>query len=65
MGTMSVLPAEIHDALGHLLQGLQSSDNTVRLQAEKELNSRWVQGQPDVLSMGLVEQIQGASEVSV
>ena len=65
MGTMSVLSAEVHEALGHLLQGLQSSDNTIRLHAESELNSRWVLGQPDVLSMGLVEQIQGASEVSV
>lgn len=62
---MSVLPAVVHDALGQLLQGLQSPDNIVRSQAEAELSSGWVQSQPDVLSMGLVEQIQGAGEVSV
>ena len=62
---MSVLPAEVHDDLGQLLHGLQSADNVVRSQAEAELNTRWVKSQPDVLSMGLVEQILGAGEVTV
>ena len=55
---MSVLPAETHSALGALLQGLQAADNTVRSQAEEQLNTQWAQSKPDVLLMGLVEQIQ-------
>lgn len=55
---MSVLPAETHSALGALLQGLQAADNTIRSQAEERLTTEWAQGKPDVLLMGLVEQIQ-------
>ncbi|KAL8882256.1 MAG: hypothetical protein Q9198_000720 [Flavoplaca austrocitrina] len=59
---MSVLPPEIHSALGALLQGLQSPDNSVRAQAEEQLNNEWIVARADVLLMGLVEQIQGAQE---
>lgn len=57
---MSVLPAETHSALSQLLQGLQAADNNVRSQAEERLSTEWAQSKPDVLLMGLVEQIQMA-----
>lgn len=59
---MSVLPADVHAALAQLLQGLQSPDNVTRSHAEESLNSEWVIARPDVLLMGLVEQIQGATD---
>jgi importin-5 len=62
---MSVLPAEIHTALAQILQALQSPDNNVRTQAEDQLNSDWTAGRPDVLLMGLVEQIQGSQDPAV
>ena len=62
---MSVLPPEIHSALGVLLQGLQSPDNNVRAHAEEQLNNEWIVARADVLLMGLVEQIQGAPEAGV
>lgn len=61
----SVLPPEVHTALSQLLQGLQSNDNTVRSQAEEQLNTEWVQQRPDVLMMGLVEQILGSQDDGV
>ena len=62
---MSMLPAEIHTALAQILQALQSSDNNVRTQAEDQLHSDWTATRPDVLLMGLVEQIQGSQEPAV
>lgn len=62
---MSMLPAEVHSALTQLLQGLASADNVARTFAEEELNNEWVIARPDVLLMGLVEQIQVAEEASV
>ena len=62
---MSMLPEAVHSHLTHILQALQSSDNHVRGQAEEQLNQAWVDVQPDVLLMGLVEQIEGATEPSV
>ncbi len=62
---MSVLPAEIHTALAQILQALQSPDNNVRTQAEDQLHNDWTAGRPDVLLMGLVEQIQGSQEPAV
>ena len=50
---MSLLPPEVNTALVQLLQSLQSSDNTVRGQAEEQLNTEWVNQRPDVLLMGL------------
>ena len=62
---MSVLPPEVHTALAQLLQGLQATDNTARSQAEEKLNTEWVQQRPDVLLMGLAEQMQGAQDEGV
>lgn len=61
---MSVLPPEIQHALSQLLSVLQSADNVQRTQAEEQLQNDWVQPRPDVLLMGLVEQIQGATDSS-
>lgn len=62
---MSVLPPEVHAALASLLQGLSSPDNQIRTHAEEQLNTEWIAARPDVLLMGLVEQIQSAEETSV
>lgn len=62
---MSLLAPEIHSALALLLRGLTTPDNSVRSQAEEQLNNDWLQNRPDVLLMGLAEQIQGAEEVAV
>jgi len=59
---MSVLSPDVHSALTQLLQGLQSADNTIRTQAETNLNSDWVNQQPDVLLLGLVEQLGQSSD---
>ncbi|KAF2399956.1 importin subunit beta-3 [Trichodelitschia bisporula] len=61
---MSVLPPEVHAALAQLLQGLQAPDNVLRTQAEEQLNVDWIQPRPEVLLMGLVEQIQGADDAT-
>jgi len=61
----SVLPPEVHAALEQLLQGLQSTDNAVRSQAEEQLNREWVTGRPGLLLMGLVEQMQGSQDEGV
>lgn len=45
-------------ALAQLLQALQSSDNTLRGQAEDQLNNEWHANRPDVMLMGLAEQMQ-------
>jgi hypothetical protein len=62
---MSLLPPEVHTALAQLLRALTTPDNVVRSQAEEQLNNDWVQNRPDVLLMGLAEQIQGAEDVVV
>jgi hypothetical protein len=62
---MSVLSPDVHSALTQLLQGLQSADNTIRTQAETNLNNDWVNQQPDVLLLGLVEQLGQSSDEGV
>lgn len=62
---MSVLAPEIHTALAALLKGLQSSDNVERTNAEDQLNREWAGERPDVLLMGLSEQIELAQDTSV
>lgn len=62
---MSVLPAEVHTALANLLRGLQSPDNVQRTTAEQQLNEEWVAQRPEVLLMGLSEQIELAQETAV
>ncbi|KAK4549209.1 hypothetical protein LTR36_007667 [Oleoguttula mirabilis] len=55
-----VLPPEVHTALTQLLQGLQSTDNAIRTQAEERLNTEWVAQRPDMALIGLAEQMQGS-----
>jgi hypothetical protein len=62
---MSVLPADIHAELAQLLDALQSSDNQVRSQAEEHLANNWTATKPEMLLMGLVEQIQGSNDATV
>lgn len=62
---MSLLSSEIHTALADVLSKLSSPDNTARTQAEEQLNNEWFVKQPDVLLMGLVEQIKLSQEPSV
>lgn len=62
---MSVLPAEVQGALSQLLQALASPDNSLRSQAEEQLNNDWTTNQPDMLLMGLVEQLQASEDASV
>ncbi|EER43668.1 importin beta-3 subunit [Histoplasma capsulatum H143] len=59
---MSLLPQNVHVALSQLLLALASADNIVRTQAEEQLNNEWVKGRPDVLLIGLAEQLQGAED---
>jgi hypothetical protein len=62
---MSVLPPEVQTDLAQLLDALQSSDNNVRSQAEEHLTNNWQATKPEMLLMGLVEQLQGASDATV
>lgn len=62
---MSVLPPQVHAELTELLQALQSSDNTVRSQAEDHLATNWTSAKPEMLLMGLVEQIYGSNNITV
>ena len=62
---MSILPAEAQGALTQLLQALSSPENSLRAQAEEQLNNDWTTNRPDVLLMGLVEQMQAAADSSV
>ncbi|KAI9375413.1 armadillo-type protein [Aspergillus egyptiacus] len=59
---MSLLPPEVHAALSQLLRALSTADNTVRSQAEDQLNNDWIQNRPDILLMGLAEQLEGAED---
>ncbi|KZL75448.1 importin subunit beta-3, partial [Colletotrichum tofieldiae] len=65
VATMSVLPPDVHAELSQLLQALQSPDNSVRTQAEDHLQNNWTANRPEVLLMGLAEQIQVASDASI
>lgn len=62
---MSLLAPEIHANLSQLLVALTSSENDIRSRAEEQLNQEWVAGRPDVLLMGLVEQLQASQDVGV
>ncbi|KAJ5736880.1 uncharacterized protein N7483_002005 [Penicillium malachiteum] len=62
---MSLLPPEVHSALSQLLAALSTPDNAVRSQAEEQLNNDWVQNRPDVLLMGLAEQLEGSKDTLV
>jgi hypothetical protein len=62
---MSVLPPQVHAELAELLQALQSPDNSIRSQAEEHLTNQWTNAKPEILLMGLVEQIQGSNDTTV
>lgn len=62
---MATLPENIHVALTSLLRGLQSPDNVERTAAEEQLNQEWFSQRPDVLLMGLSEQIDFAPDSTV
>ena len=62
---MPVLGPEIHTALVQLLAGLSSAENDVRSRAEEQLNNDWIANQPDVLLMGLVEQMHESPDPQV
>jgi hypothetical protein len=62
---MSVLPPDVHAELTQLLQALQSADNSIRSQAEEHLQNSWTNARPEVLLMGLAEQVQGAGDNAV
>ncbi|KAH8595233.1 armadillo-type protein [Bisporella sp. PMI_857] len=59
---MSVLGPDVHSELAQLLVALQSSDNDIRSKAEEHLQNNWTSSRPEILLLGLVEQIQGSSE---
>ncbi|PON31128.1 hypothetical protein TGAM01_v200548 [Trichoderma gamsii] len=59
---MSLLPPDVHAELTQLLQALQASDNSIRSQAEDHLQNSWTNSRPEVLLVGLVEQIQGGTD---
>ena len=62
---MSQLPADAQGALQQLLQALQATDNTVRSQAEDQLNNDWLNAHPDWLLFGLAEQAQASTDAQV
>lgn len=59
---MSLLSPEIHAQLSQLLRDLSTPDNAVRSRAEEQLNNEWVEGQPEILLMGLAEQVAGSED---
>ena len=62
---MSMISPDLHAELTQLLQALQSADNTIRSQAEEHLQNNWTATRPEILLMGLAEQIHGANETAV
>jgi len=62
---MSLLPADVHTELTQLLSALQSTDNNTRSQAEAHLADNWTATKPELLLMGLVEQLQGSTDATV
>ncbi|KAF2751651.1 ARM repeat-containing protein [Sporormia fimetaria CBS 119925] len=61
---MAVLPQDVHTALTTLLNGLQAADNVQRSASEASLNTDWFGSRPNVLLLGLAEQVQLAPEPS-
>lgn len=62
---MSMLAPDVHAELAQLLQALQSKDNNARSQAEEHLQNNWTNTRPEVLLMGLAEQIAPGRDTSV
>ncbi|KAK5653518.1 hypothetical protein OQA88_8777 [Cercophora sp. LCS_1] len=61
---MSMLAPDVHAELAQLLQALQSKDNNARSQAEEHLQNNWTNTRPEVLLMGLAEQIAAGRDAS-
>ena len=61
---MSVLSADAHNELDQLLEALQSTDNSVRSRAEEHLTNNWTIPKPEMLLVGLVEQMQTSNNPS-
>jgi hypothetical protein len=61
----AILNTPINKYVAELLQALQSSDNNVRSQAEDHLTTNWTNAKPEMLLMGLVEQIHGSNDTTV
>ena len=59
------LPIQVHQALEELVGFLQSTDNAIRTQAEEQLNRTWVTERPEMLFLGLAEQMQGSQDEGV
>lgn len=62
---MSMLPSAVHAELDQLLQALQSPDNNARSQAEEHLANNWTASKPEILLMGLAEQLAASTNTSV
>lgn len=62
---MSVLAPQDQAELSNLLQALQSADNDTRSQAEEHLQNSWTEPRPEVLLMGLVEQMGQSPDATV
>jgi hypothetical protein len=60
-----MLPPEVTAEMAQLLQALQSPDNNIRSQAEEHLQNNWTSTRPEILLMGLAEQVSAATEVTV
>lgn len=48
-----------------MLQALQNSNNEVRSKAEELLQTNWTEPRPEVLLMGLVEQMAASEDATV
>ncbi|KAI2634576.1 armadillo-type protein [Xylaria nigripes] len=59
---MSMLPPDVSTELSQLLRALQSPDNSIRWQAEEHLQNNWTATRPEILLMGLAEQIAGSPD---
>ncbi|KAK9789070.1 putative TOG domain-containing protein [Seiridium cardinale] len=62
---MSMLPPAVHAELNQLLQALQSPDNNIRSQAEDHLANNWTATRPELLLMGLAEQLAASTDASL
>lgn len=62
---MSVLAPQDQAELSQLLQALQNSNNEVRSKAEELLQTNWTEPRPEVLLMGLVEQMAASEDATV
>lgn len=62
---MSVLAPQDQAELSQLLQALQNSNNEVRSKAEELLQTNWTEPRPEVLLMGLVEQMVASEDATV